>query len=264
MPIPPHQGPRTFFFIADIEPRDAIRFGIEEGIQFNKDSTLEILGPLLAFWTVTDQDEFNALRVRAQDLFDVTLALHALIRLRRGSVRRREAAGTRALMRSWVETRVESRANVIGTVVHDRPRQAVRFAGREKNDFRAAAHGAWTFIGQPNCRLALKDYGLSLRERGDDAFLFMWRAIENVRRVYAPDTVDAQGRFWPNWGAMNLALKTDKKSLTPLRKPATAVRHGHLDDAELARARLPRARPRRLAIGDRVMEAFARDQGVTW
>ena len=53
-----------------------------------------------------------------EDVFDVTLAIYALIRLERGD--RRDALRLRAELHSWLEVRgVEARANVVGTI-HER------------------------------------------------------------------------------------------------------------------------------------------------
>jgi len=32
MPIPPYEGLRTYFFFADVEPKELMTFGVEAGI----------------------------------------------------------------------------------------------------------------------------------------------------------------------------------------------------------------------------------------
>jgi hypothetical protein len=49
IPIPPYQGRRTYFFFADVEPKELMTFGVEPGIPLD-DSTLEVLGHALAYW----------------------------------------------------------------------------------------------------------------------------------------------------------------------------------------------------------------------
>ena len=111
------------------------------------------------------------LRAFVQDVFDVTLAIYALIRLDRGD--RRDALRLRAELHSWLEVRgVEARANVVGTI-HERYEAGAvtELDGPRARDFTTAANAAWRFVREPTLRLAFKDLGFSLRDRGDDAFL---------------------------------------------------------------------------------------------
>jgi hypothetical protein len=43
--------------------------------------------------------------------------------------------------------------------------------GPRARDFTTAAKAAWRIVREPTLRLAFKDLGFSLRDRGDDAFL---------------------------------------------------------------------------------------------
>jgi Peptide methionine sulfoxide reductase len=87
MPIPPYEGRRTYFFFADVEPKEVMTFGVEAGIQLDDDSTLEVLGHALAYWAIAEERDVWTLRAFVQDVFDVTLAIYALIRLDRGDRR---------------------------------------------------------------------------------------------------------------------------------------------------------------------------------
>ncbi len=55
MPIPTYEGRRTYFFFADVEPKELMTFGVEAGIQFDDDSTLEVLGHALAYWAIVEE-----------------------------------------------------------------------------------------------------------------------------------------------------------------------------------------------------------------
>ena len=41
MPIPPYEGRRTYFFFADVEPKELMTFGVESGIQLDDDSNAQ-------------------------------------------------------------------------------------------------------------------------------------------------------------------------------------------------------------------------------
>ena len=87
MPIPPYEGRRTYFFFADVEPKELMTFGVEAGIPLDDDSMLEVLGHALAYWAIAEEQDVLTLRAFVQDVFDVTLAISALIRLDRGDRR---------------------------------------------------------------------------------------------------------------------------------------------------------------------------------
>ena len=55
MPIPTYEGRRTYFFFADVEPKELMTFGVEAGIQLDDDSTLEVLGHALAYWAIAEE-----------------------------------------------------------------------------------------------------------------------------------------------------------------------------------------------------------------
>ena len=62
MPIPPYEGRRTYFFFADVEPKELMTFGVESGIQLDDDSTLEVLGHALAYWAIAEEQDVLTLR----------------------------------------------------------------------------------------------------------------------------------------------------------------------------------------------------------
>ena len=84
MTIPRYEGRRTYFFFADVEPKELMTFGVESGIQLDDDSTLEVLGHALAYWAIAEEQDVLTLRAFVQAVFDVTLAIYALVRLDRG------------------------------------------------------------------------------------------------------------------------------------------------------------------------------------
>jgi hypothetical protein len=121
MPIPTYEGRRTYFFLADVEPKELMTFGVEAGIQLDDDSTLEVLGHALAYWAIAEEQDPLALRAFVQDVFDVTLAIYALIRLDRGD--RRDALRLRAELARTTRRRTRRTPGQcrIGTVDSSRP-----------------------------------------------------------------------------------------------------------------------------------------------
>jgi hypothetical protein len=256
MPIPPYAGVRTYFVLAEVEPKEVMNFRVEDGIQLDEDTTLEVMGHALAYWRPSGTElDILELRAAAQDMFDVTLAIDALVRLEAGEDRL--ALSRRATIQWWLEAReVEARANVIGTV-HARYRLGnFEVDGKAGRNFAAAAKAAWAVRMHPNARLAFKDFGVCLADVSDDAFFFAYRAIENVRRYFATDAEKS------DWGPMHAALGTTENGIKPLTSAATAIRHGQGDGTGLIAARGELAREQTLAIGDDVLRRFLRHEGL--
>lgn len=271
MPIPPYSGPRTYFVLADVEPKEVMNFGAEDEIRVDGGAALEVLGHMLAFWKPSGVElDFDALRAKAGDLFTVALSIDALLRLEeRGTPANDRTAGDlrialdrRPIIHSWLEVReVEARANVVGTV-HTRYRLGqIVIDGPDAERFRIAARGAWAAIHHPQARLALKDFAAALAQRGDDAFLHAYRSLESVRRAYTRDLVDAEGATRPVWSPMHEALGTDEGTLAPLTDAAKAIRHGDSDHQALLAVREEPAREVTLGLADDVLLRFARDRG---
>lgn len=255
---------QTYFVFADVEPKELMTFGVTTGIPLDTDTTLEVFGHLIALWAVSREERFDELRVLAQEVFDVTLALYALIRLDRGAPR----MGLRATQHSWLEARgVEARENVVGTV-HARygAGGVTEVDGALARDFVAAARAAWRFVPSPHLRLAYKDMGQSLRQAGPDAFLYAFRAVENARRFFSPDSVSTTRRGKQQtevfWDPLHDALGTSKGQIDPLTDAATAVRHGGVEESRIPAKREDRERT--LAVADDVLRRLAKHQGVSW
>ena len=230
MPIPTYEGRRTCFFFADVEPKELMTFGVEARIQLDDDSTLEVLGHALAYWAIAEEQDVLTLRAFVQDVFDVTLAIYALIRLERGD--RRDALRLRAELHSWLEVRgVEARANVVGTI-HER--------------YEA---GAVTELDGPRTR----DFTTA-------ANLYAYRAVENARRFHA-DKVSAT-ETKPVWPPLHAVLGTSEGQLQPLTDAATSIRHGDTKSAALAAARVNRDAT--LVLAEDVLRRLAQHEGVSW
>jgi hypothetical protein len=198
-----YEGRRTYFFFADVEPKELGTFGVQAGIQLDDDSTLELVGHALA----------------------------------------------------------EARANVVGTIHERYEAGAVReLDGPRTRDFTAAANAAWRFVREPTLRLAFEDLGFSLHDRGDDAFLYAYRAVENARRFHA-DKVSAR-ETTPVWPPLHTPPGTSEGQLQPLTDAATSIRHGDTKSAALAAARVNRDAT--LVLAEDVLRRLAQHEGVSW
>src|SRR4029453_2868311 len=120
---------------------------------------------------------------------------------------------------------------------------------------------AWRFVREPTLRLAFKDFGFSLRDRGDDAFLYAYRAVENARRFHAGKVSATETT--PVWPPLHAALVgRSEEQLQPLTDAATSIRHGDTKSAALAAARVNRDGT--LVLAEDVLRRLAQHEGVRW
>jgi len=96
--------------------------------------------------------------------------------------------------------------------------------GPRARDFTTAANAAWRFVRKPTLRLAFKDLGFSLLDRGDDAFLYAYRAVENARRFHA-DKVSAT-ETKPVWPPLHAALGVSVQAPGKVRRARGLGRRG--------------------------------------
>jgi hypothetical protein len=106
-----------------------------------------------------------------------------------------------------------------------------------------------------------KDLGFSLHDRGDDAFLYAYRAVENARRFHA-DKVSAT-ETTPVGPPLQAALVTSEGQLQPLTEAATSIlprRH----EERRARRRSRVNRDATLLLAEEVLSRLAQHEGVSW
>jgi hypothetical protein len=133
-------------------------------------------------------------------------------------------------------------------------------AGPRARDFTTAANAAWRFVREPTLRLAFKDLGFSLHDRGDDAFIYAYRAVENARRFHAAKVSATETT--PVWPPLHAALGTSEAQLQPLTDAATSLRHGDTKSAALAAARVNRDAT--LVLAEDILRRLAQHEDVSW
>jgi hypothetical protein len=87
--------------------------------------------------------------------------------------------------------------------------------------------------GNINHRLALKDYYSAVMNRGDDAFVFAYRAVEDICRAVT-GSPNIEGK---DWQTMHRAIGTNKSMIDPLTRVSEHVRHGDILDSQVVQAR---------------------------
>jgi hypothetical protein len=232
----------AFWFRGRLLPSAATRFNVQ-GISVAPGVEFVALHDGIAVWSKPGSSEMKTLEA-ARDFLDIVVSAHALI----------SGIALDFSFEGWVEAKaalVED--TVIGFGVDPRghdPYLAPR--SRRSVDMRRAARLAAAARGAPGWRLALRDVWSALSLRGDDAFVFAYRAVEDLARAVSGRAGELRASDWRTLHA-HLSTYEDafRARIGPLQDARRAAAHGDESDPKLQAARQDRAA--RLAIGRRIV-----------
>jgi hypothetical protein len=238
-----------FWFQARLSPASDARFwaseeSIGDGLMF------DAVWDGLALWSRPDLEPphppwRDAVRSphEAERMFRLIAAAYALLTGDAFEVR----------VTGWIEAvEAEWRDTIVGFAVerfsHEPP-----YTSPANVRLCAAARLAVAASHAPGTRLALLDFWASVIDRGDDAFFFAFRAVEDLARHYGGGTKD--------WAALHrhCGYVRGQARLKPLTDARHAVAHGDDADSAVIKARAQRLRILNLARLT-VARAFVRDR----
>jgi hypothetical protein len=168
----------------------------------------------------------------AQQLFQLVVGAYALLR----------RAAYDVTLDGWVEAERATLADsFIGFMSQQRePGLAPRIEQAEDADLRTAIAVAGWCRDQPWWRVALRDLHAAFGERGDDAFLYAYRAVEGACRALT-GADDLSDRDWRAFiGYLGSDEQIERSRIALLRQARAAVAHGDENDPNLQRARQQR------------------------
>jgi len=207
----------AFWFYGRLHPSHAVPPFQAEEIKVEQGVRLEIVWDGIGVWSRPGVKAFKQMG-EATELFRLVVAAYALL--------------TRDVFDistdGWIEAK---EAQLAGSVLGFRVEQS-KSAGdidrnsKESTAIRAACRLAIAVRVVPSYRLALRDLYSALREAGNDAFFFAYRAVEDAARV-----VSGGERVGPEeWGEFHqrigLTPEDGKCRLTPLAEARNALAHG--------------------------------------
>ncbi len=238
-----------------LSPEKATRFYAEE-VEIANGAKVETIVDGIAVWSRPGAAVARSLR-EARELLGLIVASYALI----------TRMPLDLALGGWVEaTNASFDGTVVGFTVDTRGHKAVIPPdGRKSRDMRTSIALAAATLHRSPWRLAIRDVYAALREEragSDDAFVFAWRAVEDVRRAVAPSGATRRGE----WASLHAHLGTTerafKRRTRSLYRARHAVAHGDDSDPALISAR---NRPRhRVEIGRRiVLEAMRSDAALS-
>jgi hypothetical protein len=239
-------GRSTVYVYGELDPPELALFAAQELRVRPTDARsarIEAIGHAIGYWVAgrATSRAFGAFQ-EGQRIMELTLAAYTLLG---GDPFRVRASG-------WVEARgVTSGANVMG-FVSPRFRRTTMWP---PDDARNAALAEAVFIAgivhrKPLQRLALRDLHAAYLDTGTDAFVFGYRAVEDIRHTVKMG--DASSAVWKQ---MHQRLGTSARPTIELAKISTLVRHGQASDPNVRAAARPRRRAELLSYARDVVRA---------
>lgn len=224
--MPARNRTSTYFFVGRLSDHTA-KYQIQQEPLLDG-FHLEIYLDGIALWVNTDKP-FKRLYPEVKEIFNLIVSAFVF--------KTEKPLGY--TLNNWVESKkVISSENIIGWVFpHFTPLKPLRKNARESLPWRKAA---WLYRnlsnGNNNHRLALKDYRAALSDTTQDAFLFAFRALEDVCRA----VTDAEEIYEPEWNQMHNTLKTtstERYKIMDLTKISAKVRHGNVNHKIVPRSK---------------------------
>lgn len=236
----------AWWFYGRLRPAVATRFNVQE-IEVQPGVRLEILHDLIGVWARPGPFTINGLR-EVEELFALVTGAYALI--------------TRLALDwsldGWVEaTQAQIKGTTMGVIVDQRGHDPDLPPDEEPSiSMRRAAELAVAVREWPGYRLALRDVHAAYHTQSDDAFVFAYRAIEDIARGMSLRRGDLRPADWKH---LHTILGTTKERfqdgyVSDLKAARDAVGHG--DEVEIGGPE----RDRLIEIGRMVVaEALAKD-----
>ncbi len=242
-----------WWFYGKLRPAAATRFNVQL-VRVQDETYLEIFHDMIAVWSKPAPYVIEG-RQAARELLDLVVSAYALI----------SRVVLEWSLEGWVEaTRASFARTVMGGVVDPRghhpelpPDSQQSVSIRQAAELAVAMRGMHGSYG-----LALRDIRAALADDGDDAFVFAFRALEDLAYVYSFRT----GQLRPaDWSSLAEHLGMADEDFDARKKPLKDARnmwgHGDTENPDLATARA--AHEALIEEARRIVaEALHRDSGV--
>jgi hypothetical protein len=207
----------AFWFYGRLHPSHAVPPFQAEEIEVDEGVRLEVVWDGIGVWSRPGVRAFKQMG-EATELFRLVVAAYALLTRKVFDVS----------TDGWIEA---TAAQLTGSILGFRVEQSksvgdVDRDSKESAAIRAACLVAIATRAMPSYRLALRDIYSALREVGNDAFFFAYRAVEDAARV-----VSGGERVGPReWGEFHqrigLTPEQGEARLAPLTEARKALAHG--------------------------------------
>ncbi|MBI2327392.1 hypothetical protein HYU92_03640 [Candidatus Curtissbacteria bacterium] len=213
----------SYFFVGKLSD-NSVNYQVQEA-KLTNNFTLEVFLDGIAVWGYTKKG-FDDLKDEIKEILNLLIA----------AVSFQTKKPLSYFLNNWVEAKeVKATKNIIGWMmplfkqINPKTRKSPINTPWKK--------AVWFYNnlskGNNNHSLALKDFHSAISDASDDAFLFAYRAVEDIcRAINGCDEIEDK-----HWQKMHHDLGTTKKMLDPLTRVATKVRHGNKNHKSVIQAR---------------------------
>lgn len=205
----------SYFFIGRLSDSTSRFYILEEVLPM--DFRFEVYMDSVYIWGTTDLP-FDKLLPIVIDIYKTLVAAYIFKTNKPISV----------TLNNWVEAQgVTARRNMIGWFVP--PTHTLGKVSSRRSKINTPWKKAALFVRNQNKfradhRLALKDYSTAITEPSQDAYLFAYRAIEDVCRAINGGVDELESDHWDKF---QKRLNISKASIDPLKEVADKIRHGN-------------------------------------
>lgn len=214
----------SYFFIGKLSDSTS-RFNVLEEI-LPMDFRFEVYFDSIYIWGTTDI-AFDRLLPMVKEMYKTLVAVFVFKTNKSISV----------TLNHWLEAQgVVARRNMIGWFAP--PTSSLGKVSPRRSRINTPWRKAALFVRnqkriKPDHRLAIKDYSTAVTDSSLDAFLFAYRAIEDICRAINGGVDEIKDQHWNNF---HRHLGTNKRFIDPLRNVAEKVRHGNNTHPAVLRA----------------------------
>jgi hypothetical protein len=224
------------FSVSDVAVTDAVQ--------------LQIAWEGIGLWSPPGERQFKQPR-EANTLFGTVISAWALM----------SGTALTVTLEGWVEAHNAAVADSTMGWIINRPGAAAQASPQSEQSklMREACELATKIYQRAPYRLAVRDVHSALSDREDDAFVYAYRALEDLARAVSGQEEQLTGA---DWQALHNRLGQDPeiaaKEIEPLRLARNAIGHGNPDHSDLREAR-QRRDDLLLDVRRRVLRALASD-----
>lgn len=225
------KGNKTYYFVATLNPAEYCRDFNPGELYLGNGYRLDIYFNGITIWNPSLKFNFIKVWPFIREAFDIVLSAFIF---REHIVSNRIFKLSISIQRCIEAMKVKADSNLIWTLDYPGKIYTPNTKSRVNVTWRRAAKFFPRINKNINHKLALKDYLSCIRDSSDNAFLFAYRILEDIRRAINLEKNITDEQSWIN---LHQLLNTTRSFIEPLTEVSEKVRHGNLNSSIVIKAR---------------------------
>lgn len=242
------KGNKTYYFIATLSPAEYCRDFNPGELYLGDSYRLDIFFNGITIWNPSLKSKFLKVWPFIRETFDVCISAFIF---RESIVSKRIFKLSVNVQRCIEAMNVKAESNLIWTLDYPGKIYTPSTKARVNVTWRRVAKFFHKINKSINHKIILKDYLTCINQSGDNAFLFAYRIVEDIKRVI---DLEKDIKNEKDWSGLHTALNTNEEFIKPLTDVAKKVRHGNLNSLLVVNARKKNRREKILGIAFDLMK----------